>query len=93
MGISLLAQLVERLDTQTEGPRFESLQWRLICLLYIYIYIYMCVCVCVCVEASVYVYMYICMICVCLYSVCLCMSVICAYVMIHNVISNAVIVY
>ena len=24
-----LAQLVERLDTQTEGPWFESLQWRL----------------------------------------------------------------
>ena len=25
-----LAQLVERLDTQIEGPWFESLQWRLI---------------------------------------------------------------
>ena len=30
-----LAQLVERLDTQTEGPWFESLQWRLIYLLHL----------------------------------------------------------
>ena len=28
-------QLVERFDTQTEGPWFESLQWRLIFVLYI----------------------------------------------------------
>ena len=30
-----LAQLVEHLDTQTEGPWFESLQWRLIYLLHL----------------------------------------------------------
>ena len=30
-----LAQFVERLDTQTEGPWFESLQWRLIYLLHL----------------------------------------------------------
>ena len=30
-----LAQLVERLDTQTEGPWIESLQWRLIYLLHL----------------------------------------------------------
>ena len=31
-----LAQLVEGLDTQTEGPWFEFLQWRLIYLLHVF---------------------------------------------------------
>ena len=35
VGISLLAQLLECLDTQTEGLWFESLQWRLIYLLHL----------------------------------------------------------
>ena len=34
VGMFLLAKLVERLDTQTESPWFESLQWRLIYLIF-----------------------------------------------------------
>ena len=68
MGISILAQFVERLDTHTEGPWFESLQWRLIYLLHRYennpkqhIDLLAAKCVCVCVCVCVYVCLYTCM--------------------------------
>ena len=50
-----LAQFVERLDTQTEGLWFKSLQWSLIYVLHIY------VCVCLCVNVYVCECIYVCL--------------------------------